>query len=244
MKPAILATNKKEGALRQILYSTLLIVTVAFAGDGTSPRASSSDYPVHQHTPIATIALARVPVDELNRTFPSDLAKKYIVVEVAIYPNGPAVDTAMRDFVLKLGADGVAHPETAEDVAWMWRPKSTSNPELKGNTHVTAESGVIIGSGQDPNTGRRTTGVGTYESVGVSNRPTQPQAPASNTSNADADRMEAKLQRLALQEGKVASPVAGYLYFRVPSKKPKGAMELQYAHEGSSANLKIPTPSK
>jgi hypothetical protein len=44
--------------------------------------------------------------------------------------------------------------------------------------------------------------------------------------------------------GKINAPVAGYLYFRLPAKKTKGAMELQYEHDGSSANLTLPAPAK
>jgi hypothetical protein len=52
------------------------------------------------------------------------------------------------------------------------------------------------------------------------------------------------LGKWALPEGKTASPVAGYLYFPLPLKKTKGAFELQYTHDGSSANLTLPAPAK
>lgn len=176
---------------------------------------------------------------ELNKTFPADLARKYIVVEVAIYPKeGPAVEVKAVDFALKLG-DGEIRPETAEKVSWMWQPRATPGPDLKSNTHVTAESGVILGNGQDPNTGRRVNSTGTYESVGVSNYPSQT-PPAPSSSRVDADRMEALLDKFALPEGKTNSPVAGYLYFRLPVKKTKGVQELQYERDGASASMILP----
>lgn len=233
--------------MRRLLSSTsltLVFSALVLAGDGLPPRASSSDYPVRQETKAATIAAVRVTPEQLNKTFPSDLAKKYVVVEVAVYPKeGPAVEVAALDFVLRLG-DSESRPETAEDVAWMWHPQGTAHPDLKSNTHVTTESGVILANGQDPATGRRVNGVGTYERVGVSNAPTQTSAPAPSSSRVDADRMEALLKKWALPEGKINSPVAGYLYFRLPAKKTKGALELQYAHDGSSANLTLPAPAK
>jgi len=230
--------------LRQILFSSLLIGALAFAGDGRTPRSSSSDYPVHQETGAATIAAVRVPPDQLNKNFPSDFSKKYVVVEVAIYPKAGAVDIVSMDFVLRL-ADGESHPDTAEEVAGLWRPHTTAHPDAPGNRpHVTTETGVMVGTGTDPNTGRRQTSTGTYESVGVSNYPTQAPMPSSGTSNADADRMEAQLEKWALPEGKTASPIAGYLYFPVSAKRSKGALELQFSHDGSSANLKLPAPSK
>jgi hypothetical protein len=228
--------------LRQILYSTLFIAALALAGDGRTPRSSSSDYPVHQDTTTATIAAVRVSPEQLNKNLPSDLAKKYVVVEVAIYPKGDAViEIATMDFVLMLGADGESHPETAEEVAWMWRPH-TAHPDVPSKAHVNTETGIIVAHGQDPVTGRPANRVGTYESVGVSNDPRQ--APPNRSSSVDADRFEAMLGKWALPEGKTASPVAGYLYFPLPQKKTKGTFELQYTRDGSSANLTLPALSK
>jgi len=180
----------------------------------------------------------------LNKTFPSDFAKKYVVVEVAIYPkDGATVDVATMDFVLRL-ADGESRPDTPEEIAGLWRPH-TAHPDVTSQTHVTTETGVIVASGTDPVTGRRVTNTGTYERVGVSNG-NDPNRPVHypTGSSADADRIEAQLAKWELQDGKTSSPIAGYIYFPVPAKKSKGALELQYAHESSSANLTLPAPSK
>lgn len=214
-------------------------------GDGRTPRSSSSDYPVHQETKGATIAAVRISPEQLNKTFPTDFSKKYVVVEVAIYPSAGAVDVVANDFVLRF-ADGESHPDTAEEIAGLWRSHSTAHPDPTSRTHVTTDTGVIMATGTDPNTGRRVNGVGTYERVGVSggddgNRPVQ--YPAGSTT-VDADRMEAQLDKWALPEGKTASPVAGYVYFPVSAKRSKGALELQYSHDGSSVSLKLPAPSK
>ncbi|HEV1285877.1 MAG TPA: hypothetical protein VNU44_11210 [Bryobacteraceae bacterium] len=229
--------------MRQVVFG-LIISALAFAGDGRTPRASSADYPVHQDTATATIAAVRVPAEQLNKTFPSDFAKKYVVVEVAIYPKeGATVDVAAMDFVLKL-ADSESRPDTPEEIAGLWRPH-TAHPDVTSKTHVTTETGVIVGSGTDPVTGRRVTNTGTYERVGVSNGG-DPNRPVNypTGSSADADRIEAQLAKWELQDGKTSSPVAGYIYFPVAQKKSKGALELQYAHENRSANLTLPAPGK
>lgn len=226
--------------MRQIFCSAALISTLAFAGDGRTPRSSSADYPVHQDIKGATIAAIRVPAEQLNKTFPSDFAKKYVVVEVAIYPkDGATVDVAAMDFVLRL-ANSESRPDTPEEIAGLWRPH-TAHPDVASKTHVTNETGVIVASGTDPVTGRRVTNTGTYERVGVSNGddPNRPvQYPTG--SSVDADRMEAQLAKWELQDGKTSSPVAGYIYFPVPAKKSKGELELQYSREDASANLKLP----
>jgi hypothetical protein len=229
--------------MRRILCSAVMFGTLAWAGDGRVPRSSSSDYPVHQDTKNATIAAVRVSPEQLNRIFPSDLSKKYVVLEVAIYPKNDAViEVASMDFVLRL-TDSESHPDTAEEVAAMWRPHSNAHPDITSKTHVNTETGVIIGHGTDPVTGRPTTNAGGYERVGVSNGDDRQRVPyPSGSSGVDADRFEAMLNKWALTEGKTASPVAGYLYFLLPkSTKAKGKeFELQYAHEGSSAALTLP----
>ena len=229
--------------MRQILF--VAIAVFALGGDGRSPRAAASDYPVHQETKNATIAAVRMTPEQLNRTFPADLARKYAVIEIAIYPKGGAtVEVAVMDFALLFGNDGETRPESPEEVASMWRPHYRG-PDLPKNTRVTTETGVIVGSGIDPATGRRVNNTGTYERVGVAvgDDPRQP-PPMSSPSGVDADRMEAKLKNLELPEGKTASPVAGYLYFSLPLKKNKGAMELDYSHDGSSAKMTLPAPPK
>jgi hypothetical protein len=230
--------------MRQILYSGLFLAALASGGDGRTPRSSSSDYPVHQDIDAATIAAVRVPPEQLNKNFPADFSKKYVVVEVAIYPKAGAIDLVAADFVLRL-ADGESHPDTAEEVAGLWRRHTTAHPDVTSNgPHVTTETGVILANGTDPATGRRVNTVGTYEGVGVSNAPNRPPQYPTGSSNADADRMETQLEKWALPEGKATAPVAGYLYFPVSAKRSKGALGLQYAHDGSSANLKLPAPSK
>jgi hypothetical protein len=233
--------------LRQILC-LVSAAALVWAGDGRTPRSSASDYPAHQDAKNATIAAVRVPDEQLNHIFPSDLSKKYVVVEVAIYPkDGSSVEVAAVDFVLRL-TDSESHPETAEEVAAMWRPHSKAHPDITSKTHVYTETGVIIAHGQDPVTGRPTTRTGTYEQVGVANGedPNRRAPYPSGSSGVDADRFEAMLGNWALPEGKAASPVAGYLYFPLPkATKGKGkAIELQYAHEGSSATLTLPALSK
>ena len=230
--------------MRQIVFG-LLISALAFAGDGRTPRSSSADYPSRADTKTATIAAVRVSPEQLNKTFPSDFTKKYVVVEVAIYPkDGATVDVATMDFVLRL-ANSESRPDSPDEISGLWRPR-TAHPDLTSKTQVTNETGVIVASGVDPNTGRRVTNTGAYERVGVSNGddPNRPMNYPTGSSNADADRMEAQLAKWELQDGKTSSPVAGYIYFPVPQKKSKGALELQYSHESSSANLTLPAPAK
>lgn len=148
---------------------TAAVAALASASDaGTPPRPSSADYPVSRPAKSATIAAVLVTPDQVKRIFPAEVNKKYVIVEVAIYPEtGKAVDIKSLDFGLKFGPDVVRYPATPQDIAAAWRQKSDP-PSLSSPVNVTAESGVAYGTGTDPNTGQRTHGWSTYESVGVS----------------------------------------------------------------------------
>ncbi len=221
-----------------ILISAAFSAALVFAGDGTPPRDSAADYPAHRETKTAVIAALRIPPDQINRTFPSDLSKRYAVIEVAIYPkDGPAMQVATLDFSLLISGS-IVRPVTVEEVAAMWRPHDKP-PLLPGNIHVATEAGVTTETYPDPATGRPVTGIGTYRGVSVSNDPGA--APPPPNSGIDAGRLEARLKTLELPEGKTASPVAGYLFFPLPAKMKKGALELRYARENTTADLTLPS---
>lgn len=231
--------------MRRVLFSMMFAV-VALAGDGRTPRTSPSDYPAHADTKGATIAAVRITPEQINKIFPSDLSKKYVIVEVAIYPKDGSINVTAMDFVLKL-PDTESRPENADEVAAMWRPHNNPHPDITNKTHVNTETGVIIGHGTDPVTGRPVTNAGTYERVGVSSGddPNR-RAPYPSASDVDADRFEAMLAKWSLPEGRTASPVAGYVYFPLP-KSGKGkakTYELQYSRDGASASLTLPASPK
>jgi hypothetical protein len=226
--------------LLRIFVLTAAVVTLASASDtGTHPRPSSADYPVSRVAQSATIAAVLVAPDQVKRIFPAEVSKKYVVVEVAIYPQaGEVVDVKSLDFGLQFGPDVVRYPATPQDIAAAWREKSVPlTPSRPVN--VTAESGVTYGTGTDPNTGQRTRGWSTYEGVGVgTGKP--PDAPPPPPGY-DPNVIEAVAREKALPQGKTGDAVAGYLYFPLPAKKHKGAaLELRYSKDGASVTLPLP----
>jgi hypothetical protein len=56
--------------------------------------------------------------------------------------------------------------------------------------------------------------------------------------------MEAELSAKALPEETVTRPVAGYLYFASPKKKPTGIYELDYSNDSGLVKLSVPQPSR
>jgi hypothetical protein len=60
---------------------------------------------------------------------------------------------------------------------------------------------------------------------------------------ADRKTMETELRDKQLPPGEAKQPIAGYLYFPVPSKKMKGNYELLYVSNGGRVSLALNTPN-
>ncbi len=236
-------------------FFTLVLVVSALAiadDSGVPPRDSSSNYPVHQRLKSLSIGAVALTSDQVRKLFSNEIASKYAVVEVAIYPEGLEVDVGREDFVLRVGEATLIHPDRPDEVALPWTDRKP--PSLPGNTHVTTETGVVCGAGtggtgpyggtNGTNTGanngaynRPVRGCGTYEGVGVNNYPTAASPDPTATSRNTAD---IKIRNRALPEGKTTKPVAGYLYFLVSSKQRKAGLSLEYSKDGVSAELALP----
>lgn len=215
-----------------------LLVSFALAGDtGVPPRASSRDYPVSRPAKNAAIGAALLPADQVKKILPAEIGKKYVVVEVAVYPQaGSTVDVVSLDFALKFGPDQIRYASTPRDVASGWQENQPPLPNR--GVHVTAETGVAYDTGNDPGTGR-VHERSTYESISVTNNPPpgDPQPPPY-----DPYVVEARARQKALPEGQTRDAVAGYLYFPAPAKRHKGAsLELKYLKDGGTVILPLPT---
>jgi len=218
-----------------VVVAGFAAVLAVHAGDGVQPRANRSDYPVRRDSLNATIAAALLPPELAKKIFPPEVNKDFVVVEVAVYPlEGQTVDVDSFDFGLKFGAGEVSHPRVPEEIISMWLEQSAPEPPRK--VGVTGETGVVYTSGNDPATGR-SHGWGTYSGVGVeSGNPAPPRPPP-----IDPRDLKANLRAKALPEGPAVRPVAGYLYFPLPSKKRKsGPLELQYLKDAVLVSLPIP----
>ena len=217
-----------------VLISAVLSVAATWGADtGVPPRANSGEYPVHGNARTAVIAAAIIPSDQVAKMFSSDVAKRYVVVEVAVFPaQDSPFDVESSDFSLQVG----------RQVGYADRPTEVSPwPEGPGTpgrlTDVTAESGVIYEQSKDPAYGRRQT-VGTYSSVAVTDRgPGQTGPPAGPDPRAVYDR----IQRKSLSDGQTRTVIAGYLYFPQYAKPgKKDSIELKYAKGDESVSLVFP----
>jgi hypothetical protein len=220
------------------LILLVLAVTLLLDADdrGVPPRAQPSDYAVHQTTGDVTMAAAIVPSRQIEKMFSAEVARQYIVVEVAVYPqNGRVFDLDWFDFGLKIG-DTVAYVELPRDVATPWREKNRI-PDKP--VTVTSDTGVVYTRSSDPVYGRRS-GWEVYQGVGVTNDPraaTPPDPPRQ-----DPQRVEQRVLETMIPQGPTSTAVAGYLFFpQYNLKRHKGdAMELQWRKDQAFAVLRLP----
>ncbi len=216
------------------LFISCLIAT---AGDGIRPLGNASDYPAHQDEQTATIAASVLSQDQVKKVFGADVGRRYLVVEVAVYPK-PSFEVDPFEFRLK-GPDGdTVRPERPRDVANVWNEKDPRPGEASNGPTVINEAGVAYENGRDPYTGQRRSGVSTYEGTTVTNDPRAQAPPPGPKSNPDGYVIAAKIHDFALPEGRAHDAVAGYLYFPKPSKKGKD-VTLLHSHDGSTASLSL-----
>jgi hypothetical protein len=204
---------------------------------GLPPRPRPSDYPVRQSTKTATIAAAVVPPDQAGKMFSPEIAKQYIVVEVAVYPEaGQTVDVKPLLFSLKVG-DRFSNAEQPGDVAPL---PASPRPVMGQTTAVTTETGVAYGRTTNPVNGRSTQNLEAYSAVTVADA-RQPAPPAPSSSSADPRIVADKLWNKALPEGQTANAVAGYLYFaRYAKQRKSDSLELSYSDSDLSVLLQFP----
>jgi hypothetical protein len=194
------------------------------------------DYAAHDEFPDVAIGASIVPASQVAKRFTTRISKDYVVIEVALYPrNGQPTDLHTSDFALNSGTDSRNYPATSQEVAW--HGQRPPRPAAQG-THVVAEAGVEFGARTNPATGKTEHGAAAYGGAGVDNRPPTPAAP--DPAN-DPDAVEGRLLRMALPEGQIDRPSAGYLYFPRPTKAANGAVRLECSHNGERKELALST---
>jgi hypothetical protein len=208
------------------------------AGQGLPLRGSPDDYSVHQNAPNAAIGANRLKPDQAAKIFSSDVARNYVIVEVALYPKGgTTIDVRLFDFGLRFGGEQETRPDTPEEAAVPWH----ENRGVPSRIQTTEEAGVFVATQKDPVTGRRVTNTGTYERVGVAAGAPPDQRFPDPPRGPDPRILEDRLRARALPEGNSTQPVAGYLYFPQPPKKAKDSkLDLTYSKDGSSVMLPLP----
>jgi hypothetical protein len=211
---------------------------VAEGPKGTEPRPAATAYPAHAEINGVAVGAALLTADQARRHFVSDVNRCCLVVEVAFYPpKDKPLSVSLNDFVLRIkDADVAAKPSSAEVIAASLQKKAHADR----NVTVSPSYGVTYQSGRayDPVTGT-TQGSGVTQTSGVL---VGIGRPGPNPASTDKDRsaMEAELSEKGLPEGAATTPIAGYIYFPISSKKKTVARQLEYKLGESTIALSLP----
>jgi hypothetical protein len=230
--------------LRSLLLLPLVVLALAYAGDGVPPLGSAADYQAHQTVGNVTVAASTVTAFNAKQIFKEDLDKHgYLVFEVAFFPmNGSQTDVLASEFRLRQGSDpNTVRPVSPRDVAAAIYPQKSPKPELPSNVHVyTSET---IGYETGPGAGRnpRQGGVYTDSNVGVGIGK-DPRAPVPEPPPSPAD-LQQRLEDQSLPEGLTSRDVAGYVFFPKPSKDKRGNYTLMYFGKQGQGTLKLAPPA-
>jgi hypothetical protein len=226
-----------------ILLPLAVAAALAAESRGLKPRPTPGEYPsVKQHNGV-TIAARVLPSDEVRSGFATDLDRRYAVVEVAIYPaEGKSLEVSDIDFSLRY--DGRSTWTRAASPRAVAAAVQRRNVNAAKND-ITLIPSVGIGHSTGPEwtdaSGTRRRGGGTTVGTGVGvgiGGAGSPDPPAAST---DADRrvMEAELSDKSLPTGRIAAPIAGYLYFPLPQRKTVVAEELEFDNDLGTIRLPL-----
>jgi hypothetical protein len=217
---------------KSVLIVGLLNCCLAIGQNPPAPRASAGAYPASKVQPVFSIGAKRLSKTEVQNSFATPLAGRYIVVEIGFYPaDSKTISLKQSDFALRTsdGKDLVspASPETIASI-YQKRPESSRDVTL----YPTANVGYVSYPSYD-GSGRRVSGpvYGVGMGVGVD------KSTSAATTNSDRQTMETELLDKELKDAEVSKPVAGYLYFPIATKQ---KVEYQLEYHGTDSVTSLP----
>jgi hypothetical protein len=221
---------------KSVLIVGLLNCCLAVAQNPPAPRASAAAYPASKVQPVYSIGAKRLSKTEVQNSFATPLAGRYIVVEIGFYPaDSKTISLKQSDFALRTsdGKDLVspASPETIASI-YQKRPESSRDVTL----YPTANIGYVSSPAYD-GSGRRVSGpvYGVGMGVGVD------KSTSAATTGSDRQTMETELLDKELKDAEVSKPVAGYLYFPIATKQ---KVEYQLEYRGTDAVTSLPLKAR
>ncbi len=214
---------------RKALALTLALGAVLPA---TEPRKSPRDYPAHAESAVAEIG-ADYQVHSYSVDGQMYFTRDYLVCEVAVYPKAP-LELTGSSFELRI--DRVKSPileASPEFVAASLKyPDWTQHPQLELGAGI-GDAGITMGA---------PTPVGRFpgDPAGGMPLPQRPRAPE-DPDTAGKPPIDAAQLALdsALKRGRIATPVAGNVYFEYSGNMKKVKSLSLIVHTGS-VDLEIP----
>jgi hypothetical protein len=159
----------------------------------------------------------------VRKVFGFDVGRSCLIVEVALYlPKDKEGKVSLGEFSLRVtGANTAVKPSTATTVAANWQQLFRVQRDVKDATFGEVAAG------------RHSVHVEAQVGVETVYGPPHP------ASERDRATVGAELKDKGLPEGKASSPVAGYLYFPILSRKKRTALQLDYETNGSRVILQL-----
>jgi hypothetical protein len=212
-------------------YFMILIAAIAAYAQGSTPKASAQDYPVHVKSGPNEIG-AEYMVHSYSAGEQMFIAENYLVVEVAFFPpKGETVGVETSKFTLAVNGKKPIPVQNPSQVlaAIKHRENSRTRRVLSG----LQLPGIGMGTGaprtQPP-----------FPGAPDPNRtPEPPRAPTgdSNTPTKETPDSEEILMNTALPEGPHKGPVSGFIYFPW-SGKASTIKSLELDYEGVKISLR------
>jgi hypothetical protein len=218
-----------------VLFSTVVLsCSLVLAQNPPAPRSSARDYPASAAQAEYSIGAKMLSKTQVQNSFASPLAGKYVVVEISFYPSaGKIIDLQKGAFSLHAsdGKDYVT-PAGPEEIASILqkRPSGGRDVTLYPQANIGYESYPVYDGTRVRQAGGPVYGAGMGVGIG----------PSTSAATTDSDRhtMETELRDKQLKNGDTAKPVAGYLYFPLATKD-KVTYELRYRDGNSISILRL-----
>src|SRR6185369_10236338 len=128
-------------------FAILALFTVALADSpkGLKPRATAADYPVFQQHIKLALGAEQLSQKQVQHAFATELDKRYIVVEVGVFPSKDgSLKLNAADFMLHVaGTSQVLRPAAPETIAQVLykKPSTSHDVTITPVTSVGYESG-------------------------------------------------------------------------------------------------------
>ena len=224
---------------RKIVCAALVacgVTAAAAAPKGTLPRSGAERYSVHATRDGVGVGVVLLTPEQARKAFVSDVNRCCVVVEIALYPGKEkALDVSLNDLVLRVkGTETAAKPASAKVVAATLQKKAGSDHDVT----VFPTVGVGVASGGYGPAGQPGGG-GVYQQVGVGVA-IGGIGPQPGSTDKDRAAMEVELAEKGLAEGSATSPVAGFVYFPLGSRKKGTTLQLECNLNGSKVILVLP----
>lgn len=216
--------------MKSRLVAFALLVTGVVTAQGTTPKASERDYPVHASLDGLSIG-AEYLVHSFSGGRETFVARDYLVVEVAIFPvKGANLLVDASQFTLRINdKKQLINAQMPEFVA-------ASLTERWDDNHSRAAVGVgpvIFGA---PSPAPRFPGDPTAPPSRV---PPRPDANPTGTDSEPPVTAEQLVAQTAFPGGEHHKPVSGYLYFPY-SRKVKTIRKMELSFNGPAGNVMLP----